>query len=196
MRGIAVLSAILGLVFIVPANAKSATTSKPKHDLGTIIRWEKAQIKNQQRIIKERMLWRTLTSESIRMVFLTNTGVKAHRIYLRKLQAKLAKNLKLYNSPLHRIPPHFQEFVCIHGYEGSWPSNTGNGYYGGMQMDLGFQTTYARAYAKTWHVANPLEAMGTADHWPPITQIWVAEEAFKSRGFWPWPNTARFCGLI
>ena len=26
-------------------------------------------------------------------------------------------------------------FLCIHRYEGAWNSNTGNGYYGGLQMD-------------------------------------------------------------
>ena len=26
-------------------------------------------------------------------------------------------------------------FLCIHHYEGAWTSNTGNGYYGGLQMD-------------------------------------------------------------
>ena len=26
--------------------------------------------------------------------------------------------------------------------------------------------------------------------------MWVAERAYRTRGFWPWPNTARFCGLL
>jgi hypothetical protein len=42
-----------------------------------------------------------------------------------------------------------------------------------------------------------LRRKGTADHWTPLEQIWVAEHAYRSgRGFYPWPNTARDCGLI
>ena len=70
---------------------------------------------------------------------------------------------------------------------GNWSANTGNGYYGGLQMNLGFQQTYAPWLLRT---------KGTADHWTPLEQVWIAERAAKSRGFYPWPNTARFCGLI
>ena len=83
-------------------------------------------------------------------------------------------------------PPHLAAWLCIHHYEGSW-TDGGGPYYGGLQMDLGFQRTYAPRLLRT---------KGTADHWTPLEQIWTAEKAAKSRGFWPWPNTARFCGLI
>ena len=85
-------------------------------------------------------------------------------------------------------PPHLHDWLCIHGYEGGWKAQTGNGYYGGLQMDLEFQRTYGPALLRT---------KGTADHWTPLEQIWVAVRAYRSgRGFYPWPNTARYCGLI
>jgi hypothetical protein len=83
-------------------------------------------------------------------------------------------------------PPHKRQFLCIHHFEGSWTDGSGP-YYGGLQMDLGFQAAYGRQLLRT---------KGTADHWTPLEQIWVAERAARSRGFYPWPNTARFCGLI
>jgi hypothetical protein len=108
-------------------------------------------------------------------------------------------------------PPHFTDWMCIHaaiknarwnrrtlqyvggGYhvsgtgEGSWTADIGNGYYGGLQMDYGFMRTYGPTL---------LARKGTANHWTALEQMWVAEQAFKSRRFYPWPNTARACGLI
>jgi hypothetical protein len=79
-------------------------------------------------------------------------------------------------------------FMCIHRYEGSWTSNTGNGYYGGLQMDRGFMRRYGRDFLARW---------GTADNWPAWAQIEAAARAHRSgRGFTPWPNTARACGLL
>jgi hypothetical protein len=79
-------------------------------------------------------------------------------------------------------------FTCIHRYEGAWDSNTGNGYFGGLQMDMSFQARYGRDYLDRW---------GTADNWPAWAQLQAAVRAYRAgRGFYPWPNTARACGLI
>jgi hypothetical protein len=83
-------------------------------------------------------------------------------------------------------PPHLAAFLCIHRYEAGW-TDVGGRYYGGLQMDLGFQARYGG-----WL----LHSKGTANHWTPLEQIWVAEKAARSRGFYPWPNTARVCGLL
>jgi hypothetical protein len=83
-------------------------------------------------------------------------------------------------------PPHLRQFLCIHHYEGSW-RDTGSPFWGGLQMDLSFQQTYG---------AYLFQKKGTADKWSPLEQIWAAERAVRSRGFHPWPNTARYCGLI
>ena len=83
-------------------------------------------------------------------------------------------------------PPHRAEWLCIHRHEGRWKDPDAP-YYGGLQMDLEFQSTYA---------PELLRAKGTADHWTPLEQMWVAERAYRDRGFWPWPNTARYCGLL
>jgi hypothetical protein len=85
-------------------------------------------------------------------------------------------------------PPHLRAWLCIHRYEGPWRAHTGNGFFGGLQMDVQFQQLYARGLLRT---------KGTADHWTPLEQIWAAERALASgRGFAPWPNTARACGLL
>lgn len=84
-------------------------------------------------------------------------------------------------------------FLCIQRFETAppfpaWRTATGNGYFGGVQMDIEFQRRYGAEFLKAW---------GTADHWPPFVQVAVAIRAYLSgRGFYPWPHTARRCGLL
>ena len=55
-------------------------------------------------------------------------------------------------------------------------------------MDRSFMSSYAPA---------SLLRRGYANSWTPLEQMWVAERAYRSgRGFGPWPNTARMCGLL
>jgi hypothetical protein len=94
------------------------------------------------------------------------------------------------HAPERRAVPGMlaQAFLCIHSYEGAWNADTGNGYYGGLQMDLAFQRRYGAAFEQQW---------GTADNWPAWAQLQTAVRAYESgRGFWPWPASARMCGLI
>jgi hypothetical protein len=83
-------------------------------------------------------------------------------------------------------PPELRGWICIHHYEGSW-ADSGGPYWGGLQMDFSFQRAYGG-----WLLRHK----GTADHWSALEQIWVAVRASHSRGFSPWPNTARNCGLM
>jgi hypothetical protein len=84
-------------------------------------------------------------------------------------------------------PPHLRAWLCIHRYEGSW-TDGGGPFYGGLQMDYGFMERYGGMLLRT---------KGTADNWSPLEQVWVAERALQAgRGFYPWPKTARACGLI
>jgi len=71
--------------------------------------------------------------------------------------------------------------------EGAWNANTGNGYYGGLQMDESFARTYGG-----WIFVHH----GFPHQWKPATQLLVAYRGWLDRGWYPWPNTARMCGLI
>ncbi len=110
-----------------------------------------------------------------------------YKVRTRQLQAahhrirEIAKQAPWGNSSLERA------FLCIHTYEGSW-WDSGAPFWGGLQMDGTFQAKYG---------AWALKAFGTADHWPISVQLAVAIRAKVSgRGFYPWPNTARACGLL
>jgi hypothetical protein len=91
-------------------------------------------------------------------------------------QAALAKSRALY-----------EKWRCIHEHEAAWNANTGNGYYGGLQMDVSFMNAYGPEFIRRW---------GYANKWPVWAQLKAAERAYSSRGFDPWPNTARMCGLL
>ena len=73
-------------------------------------------------------------------------------------------------------PPHRSDWLCIHRYERNphqgWRTHTGNGYYGGLQMDISFQRAYGREL---------LRRKGTADRWTALEQMWVAERAYQQR---------------
>jgi len=77
--------------------------------------------------------------------------------------------------------------MCVHGKEGSWDDTRNPVDDGGMQMDIGFQTTYGLVYYRRW---------GRAYNWPDWAQLHAAFRGWSARGWWPWPNTAHACGLI
>jgi hypothetical protein len=74
----------------------------------------------------------------------------------------------------------------VHEHEASW-TDGGAPYYGGLQMDRNFMAAYGRRYLRRW---------GTADRWPVWAQLLAAERGRRARGWWPWPSTARMCGLL
>ncbi|MDR7492243.1 MAG: hypothetical protein QN122_12440 [Armatimonadota bacterium] len=109
----------------------------------------------------------------------------ARGAYLRWL-ADLWRQRRLAARRQASRPPHLAAWLCIHRYEGAW-NDPRPPYYGGLQMDLAFQQAYG---------AELLRRKGTADRWTPLEQMWVAERAWRKRGFTPWPRTARRCGLL
>jgi hypothetical protein len=76
-------------------------------------------------------------------------------------------------------------FLCIHSHEGPWTIHNPP-YDGGLQMDSGFQASYGPEYLRTW---------GSAGSWPIWAQLNAGFRAYRVRGYSPWPNTSRICGL-
>lgn len=104
--------------------------------------------------------------------------------------ARAAVAVSRHATRMMLVGPHWltAAFLCIHRYEAGWSANTGNGYYGGLQMDRPFMARYGGDFVRRF---------GTADHWPAWAQVEAGVRAYQSgRGFWPWPNTARICGLL
>jgi hypothetical protein len=157
------------------------TAAKATQEQQAAIKWLGSQIVGYQKTTWrwERLMGVPLTARQGRMLAEMSIPDVQRAVQLWQRLAR-ASQRKAEN------PPHKAAFLCIHRYEGSW-TDGGGPYYGGLQMDLGFQHTYAPWLLRT---------KGTADHWTPLEQLWTAAKAAKSRGFWPWPNTARSCGLL
>ena len=115
-----------------------------------------------------------------------------HRKALRVQLSRQARVLGRYRAqarrPLRIRLERYSAWVCIHRHEGAW-NDSGDPYWGGLQMDRGFM----RAYGSDMIARHK---GGLADTWTPAEQIVVAERAYASRGFAPWPNTARSCGVL
>ena len=137
-------------------------------------------------------MWRRETWHWQRVMGIPLTPGHARRALASTAVARVHGLSGLWHRREHRAwrhahhPPELAGWMCIHHYEGAW-NDTGGPYYGGLQMDLSFQETYGHWLFRT---------KGTADRWTPIEQIWVAVHAWHSRGFSPWPSTARACGLL
>jgi hypothetical protein len=101
-----------------------------------------------------------------------------------KTRAEVAKRRALH-------PPYLRKWLCVFRHERhprqGWRTDTGNGYYGGLQMDVAFQRRYGR-----WL----LYRKGLAHRWTPIEQVWVAERGRRVQGWYAWPISAWRCGLI
>jgi hypothetical protein len=110
------------------------------------------------------------------------------------LRAQLSRQVRVLGRyraearrPLRLRLSRFEAWVCIHHHEGAW-NDAGDPYWGGLQMDRGFMLAYGGDMIRRHHG-------GLANTWTPAEQIIVAERAYKARGFAPWPETSRSCGL-
>lgn len=164
----AVLLAALGsaaAIAVAGSHADSTTTTGP--DLLTATVYATVTVTQEARYQGRAVRW------------WARRAVKARREVNALRDANRAR-LRLGASGLARA------FLCIHGGEGSW-SDPNAPYWGGLQMDGDFMAAYGAPFYR---------ALGTADHWPAFVQVAVAMAAYYSgRGFEPWPNTARACGL-
>lgn len=82
----------------------------------------------------------------------------------------------------HAPPWWLQQALCIHGREGAWNAETGNGYSGGLQF-----------LQSTWYSVG---GVGRAAQWPPREQLYRAWLVYLRDGHsWREWGTAGMCGL-
>ncbi len=109
------------------------------------------------------------------------------RVELRHQAHVLGRYRAQAQRPLRLRLERFGAWVCIHRHEAAW-NDAGDPYWGGLQMDRGFMRAYGSDMIARHHG-------GLANTWTPAEQIVVAERAYRTRGFAPWPQTSRTCGV-
>ena len=187
MKAAAAIALFLALILAAPAGAHTSRTDSLKkreqRQLRTLVSshstlrfFERhARILYGGPLARRRAAWRV---------------VRFHRARIGWTIRELGETRASLRVLLRPAIPHRAQWLCIFSHENGgygWTAQTGNGYYGGLQMDLSFQRAHGSEFLRHY---------GTADRWPPETQMLVAERAYRTRGFSPWPNTARMCGLL
>jgi hypothetical protein len=173
----AAIAASLGVLFVPDGSSARSAGAKivPSEYLLEPIERAQSETWHWQRLMGKTQ---TRTVHSARR----STNADYRRWVLRLWRQRAATMRRLASHP-----PRRDAWLCIQRHEGSWRDPNAP-YYGGLQMDLSFQRSYG---------SHLLRRKGTADNWTPVEQMWVAERAYRSgRGFYPWPNSARRCGLI
>jgi Transglycosylase-like domain len=102
----------------------------------------------------------------------------------RRERRTVTKLRLLLAARVDRVVGMVAAFDCVHGYEGAWNANTGNGYFGGLQFGASEWRRFGGNFAPRADLATPAQqiAAGIAYH--------------AVAGFSPWHYTARRCGLI
>ena len=160
------------------------TALEPEVDIGDFLLAEIAKVR--------RETWRWERLMRIRLTSARRVAERTNERDHRLLILKGWKQLAAKRRRQAQRPPFRNAWLCIYRHERhsrmGWATSTGNGFFGGLQMDMAFQRKYG---------ADLFRRKGTANRWTALEQIWVAVRAYRSgRGFYPWPNTARYCGLI
>jgi hypothetical protein len=177
LRSLALATALLGLVAVGAPSTEVPERATAMPD-GKVVR----KIKRYQRATWhwQRMMGVPRTPNRKRYLQTRDARYRLHILRQWRGRAIRAKR-RAHN------PPHAAAWRCLQRHEGAW-DDAHDPYWGGLQMDRSFMRTYAPRH---------LLRRGWANTWKPIEQMWVAERAHRAgRGFYPWPNTARKCGLI
>ena len=172
----ALLSALAAAASVPSVRASDQARSMP--DGKVVVR----KIKRYQRVTWRWQRLMGVTRTPNRRRYLRTRDIEYRRHVLRQWRRRAVRATRRAHNP-----PHKNQWQCLQRYEGPW-RDAHDPYWGGLQMDRSFMRQYAPRY---------LLRRGWANTWTPVEQMWVAERALRAgRGFYPWPNTARVCGLV
>lgn len=136
--------------------------------------------KLENRLVQQKINWHHAR-------YVCNNGANAHKRWACKARIWLRKEYRQTYRILHPQPKlsHQAGWLCIHSREGAWNANTGNGYYGGLQMTYGWMGQVTRA-----DLLTPMQQMAAAEggYWKSgYSDAWMRGQ---------WPNTYPPCAHL
>jgi len=179
--GLAVMLAVVMILLGLAVNAEAHRLSGNPKTLRGKLELAKRQVAHDRRMMAPPATKRWL------LLYPLPGRVLVHKVWLRR-DVRHMRRLERRLDAVTLGPSWLvRAFLCIHSHEGAW-NDSGDPYWGGLQMDRGFMATYG-----AWAIRR---YGGFANVWPPAVRIQVAIAAYRTRGFYPWPSTARACGLL
>src|SRR5215471_18639237 len=122
MRRVVLITVAAALIGVAPAEAKLVT--KPKCDS------LKCRLASQTKNLKH-------------VTYVCRNGKNDARMWSCSAMSWLKKerNETVAKLAILARPPHYEQWMCIHRYEGSW-TDPNAPFWGGLQMDESFQKAY------------------------------------------------------
>lgn len=108
--------------------------------------------------------------------------VRRDHLWLRRFALSKVTEARRRLAPPRPAVGHLAMWECIHAGEGAWNAQTGNGYYGGLQMTYGWMGLVGNAA-----LLSPAAQMAAAE------AGWRANDYSLAWLFGQWPNTAPPC---
>jgi len=172
---------------------KRTVRSKPACQIGCRIHRERVAVRQLRRKVVHRSLTAYLPHPRSAHLSWRRSQVRHELAFWR---SKDRRTRSIARVPLSVRIPRWSEWHCIARFESlsTWSMSptsepsSGGSYWGGLQMDIEFQHTYGADMIRR-------HDGGLANTWTAPEQIIVANRAWETRGFAPWPNTSRMCGL-
>jgi hypothetical protein len=164
----------------------AAVAAKPACRAGCHIHKQRAAVRWLHKRVVKRSLQAYLPKPRSTRLSWRAAQVRHELAFWKKKDARTKTQARV---PLARRIPRWGAWQCIARYESmkDWRA-TGGTYWGGLQMDTTFMHTYGADMIRRHHG-------GLANTWTSVEQIVVANRAWQTRGFQPWPVTSRICGL-
>jgi len=174
-----VMAALIGFALAALSTVDTASPAETKLDPGVAV------VRKIKRFQRSTWRWQRLMGVARTPTRKSYLRVRDHEYRVFVLRQWRRRAIRARHQAHH--PPHARAWRCLQRFEGAW-DDADDPYWGGLQMDRGFMRQYAPRH---------LLRRGWANEWTPIEQMWVAERALGAgRGFYPWPNAGRICGLV
>jgi hypothetical protein len=172
------------LLVALPLLASQVASTLPFTATAPVKAVAEAEGSKNQNLVFDRTSSTPVQIKIVKADFDTEVLAKLKAAQAEKARLEAAKKRRVVRTVTPVVIPGGDVWAALRMCEagGDYTRNSGNGYYGAYQFDIGTWNNYG-GYAR-------------ADLAPPAVQDAKARETQARRGWYPWPGCARKLGLI